>query len=57
MINKLSDLDAAEVRRATRTRVSEWEAGRLSAWLISVADYEQRTEIERALAFQVEGKS
>lgn len=51
-IAKLTDEDRTRVSRAQRSKVSDWEVGRLHALAVSVASSEDREEIARALRFQ-----
>ncbi len=47
----LSDTDRAEVIRSQRSKVGDWQVGRLHALLVSTASSADRQEIEQALRF------
>lgn len=53
----LSEQDKDEVARAQRTRITDWEIGKLRAWLVSTASVQDREQIQRAIDNQYGGAS
>lgn len=51
-IAELTEEDRAEVTRAQRTKISDWQIGKLRAWLVSTASAQDRAEIQRAINHQ-----
>lgn len=48
----LSDADRAEVTRAQRTKITDWEVGKLRALIVSTASGQDRAEIQMAIDYQ-----